>query len=239
ESGLSLISEALKRARLEAARREGEERRTVYASAPAYAPRRRRPPAAALVAAGLAVGVLAGAGIYWALRAGGVAPGPPPAAPARPAAPAAPVAKSPAPQPAAQTAPQPAPIPAPVAAAAAPQPSTPQSPPIAVAPPRASAPPAPPAAPPAARAAPPAPAQPPPPAAPEPGRTYSRAVDLAGGKRLELDGIVASPTEPLAMMNRRLMAPGEVIEGHTLVRIEPKRVELRGPGGATFFISLR
>jgi hypothetical protein len=50
---------------------------------------------------------------------------------------------------------------------------------------------------------------------------------------------VASPTEPLAMMNRRLMAPGEVIEGHTLVRIEPKRVELRGPGGATFFISLR
>jgi hypothetical protein len=233
---VSLIGEALKRARLEAARREGEARSTAYASAPAYAPRRRRPPAT-MVAAGLALGLVAGAGAYWALRAGGFAPEPPPVEAVRPA-----VSET-------LSAPMPAPVPT---AAAASQPATPEPPPIPVAPQQLPiAPPPTPAAPALfslPSASPTAPIEArgdrarlarQPAAPPEAGRTYSRAVDLAGGKRLELDGIVASPTEPLAMMNRRLLAPGEVIEGHTILRIEPKRVELRGPSGATFFISLR
>ncbi len=229
---MSLISEALKRARLEAARREGEERGTVYASAPAYTPRRRRWPAAALAGAGLALGLAAGSGLYWALRPAPAAREAPRAESPVDAAPVLPPAPAAAPPPV--TSAEPAPVPL-------------APPPIPAAPPRATAPPPPPAlpptaAPPEAKSAPPAAA----PAAAAPlatppvaGRLYSRGVDLPGGKRLELDGIVASPTDPLAMMNRRLMAPGEVIDGYTLVRIEPKRVELRGPDGATFFISLR
>jgi hypothetical protein len=243
---VSLISEALKRARLEAARREGEERGTVYASAPAYTPRRRQPPIAVVIAACAMAGLLAGAGAFWALRGG--APGSPrPEAPKPAPAPAlsAPVPAPQMPEPE-RAVPSSASTPAPESLA---PPSAPVAPPIPVAPPRASAPPAPPAAPPTKAAAAPAsapsaakamPAAPAPPGAPPAeGRTYSRAVDLPGGQRLELDGIVASPTDPLAMMNRRLMAPGEVIDGYTLVRIEPKRVEMRGPDGAIFFLSLR
>ena len=250
---MSLIGEALKRARLEAARREGEERGTVYASAPAYTPRRRRPPIAVVIAGAGIAGLLAGTGAFWALRGGAPesrrpeAPAPAPAlsapVPAPQVADARPLAPSSAPE---LAAPPPAPAPAPKTIA---PPAAPVAPPVPVAPPRASAPVAPPAAPPTKAAAAPAsprsaakagPGSPAPAGAPPAeGRSYSRAVDLPGGQRLELDGIVASPTDPLAMMNRRLMAPGEVINGYTLVRIEPKRVEMRGPDGATFFLSLR
>ncbi len=69
---------------------------------------------------------------------------------------------------------------------------------------------------------------PPPAAEPKPAsrtRTYGAAANLPTGK-LELEGIVFSETNPTALINGRVVAPGGYVDGYTVVKIGPDRVEL-------------
>jgi hypothetical protein len=56
-------------------------------------------------------------------------------------------------------------------------------------------------------------------------RTFVGTAALVTGK-LELEGIVFSDTNPTALINGRVVAPGSYVEGYTVVRIEATRVEL-------------
>lgn len=90
---------------------------------------------------------------------------------------------------------------------------------------------------------PPSPAQPssapPGPAAPAdpPASTHTRRASIPGGGEIALGGIAFSPSRPVAMLNGKVVGVGEVIEGFTVIAIEPRRVELRGHG-TTLFLSL-
>lgn len=212
---MSLIGEALKRARLEAARREGEERGTAHSSMPAYVPERRRFPTAWVI------GLMAAGAIGVAVAMLLMRPAPP------------------APTAATEAAPPPAAAPAPVEPAA-PAPVLPVSPPESEPQPPVTAP----AAAPAAKAPPPVETAPPTsrPAAAEPpvppgARVYVGAAEI-GSTRLELDGIVASATDPVAMINRKLLGIGEGLDGWVVEKIEPKQVTLRG-GSETIVLRLR
>jgi len=214
---MSLIGEALKRARLEAARREGEERGTAHSSLPAYLPARRRSRAGVL-AATLVAGLLGAGAVYLLLRTSST-----PVPSTRPPllgeergglssdsgteSAATPPAVSPSPAPASTPPLQPA-------VKAAPPP-----------PPPSTAAPAGPAPAPAAIPAPPG------------ARVYVRIAEL-GGTRLELDGIVASETDPVAMINRKLLGIGEGLDGWVVEKIEAKQVTLRG-GRETVVLRLR
>ncbi len=70
------------------------------------------------------------------------------------------------------------------------------------------------------------------------GRTYTGAVTLPGGARIELGGIVWSETEPRALLNDRIVATGGYVEGFSVVRIEEDRVVLE-KDGATISLSVR
>lgn len=59
------------------------------------------------------------------------------------------------------------------------------------------------------------------------GETFSRTVELPSGSRIELEGIVYSDTRPVALINGKVVAPGDVVEGFTVVKITPDRVELQ------------
>jgi hypothetical protein len=225
---LSLIGEALKRARLESARREGEERGTAHSSMPAYLPARRRSGAGWVIATALSAA--AGAGVVYLLLTRA-----PPSTPENSARPpllgkeetatvsdSAATAAAPAPSSPAEAAVPPSPA----SQAASPSDSalSPQSPP----PPAPAADPLPPRVP----AAPPV-ADPVSPGA----RVYVSVAEL-GATKLELDGIVASPTDPVVMINRKLLGIGEGIEGWVVEKIETKQVTLRG-GGETIVLRLR
>ncbi|HYH47359.1 MAG TPA: hypothetical protein VEG34_16890 [Thermoanaerobaculia bacterium] len=292
---MSLIDEALKRARQEAARQDAAQR-YAYPATPAQVPLRDRSRSSLLVGlvAGLLIGVVAIGGTLFVTKArpGGserAAAEVPAAAPAAasagapipvveelepaPAAPAGAVPELPSPTP------EPVPVPAapPVAAPrieasrpvesrpidirreiqprpAAPfepgaepraaEPAAPVAPTVSTAP-AVSAAPVPPLlyVPPATDSE----AAPPPshtgpgtaPAAGEPGlngRTFVRELPVPGGGKLELRGI-ASGSQPAALINGRVLARGEVIEGFTVVGVESRRVELKGYG-ATVYLSL-
>ena len=291
---MSLIDEALKRARQEAARQDAAQR-YAYPATPAQVPARDRSRKALLtgLAAGLLIGVLAIGGTLWVTRSRSgdeVAAAPSPAADtAAPlpvtieelqpgatsttAAPPVPPTELPA-----LAAPTPAPVPVPTPAPPArvevpatevqPRPAAPAPAERPVAPPLPATPPVEPQTPPPAAAEPPtAIAAPPPPPlvvpAPDPeapgtvpapthtappetppaqpgsgldGRTFVRELQVPGGGRLELRGI-ASGSQPAALINGRVVGQGEVIEGFTVVGVEPRRVRLRGYG-ATVFLSL-
>jgi hypothetical protein len=218
---VSLIGEALKRARLEAARREGEERGTAHSSMPAYLPDRRRFPTGWIFGL-LAATVIGGAIAFFLLRT------PPP-----PQHETAPTTSEPASPPtagaAAVTPPAVVPILVPAAAAT--------EPPAAEAPGRPSPPP-----PESSEGkASPAPEKPGPvtadPSVPAGARAYVGVAEI-GGTRLELDGIVASATDPVAMINRKLLGIGEGLEGWVVEKIEAKQVTLRG-GSETIVLRLR
>jgi hypothetical protein len=216
---LSLIGEALKRARLEAARREGEERGTAHSSVPAYLPARRRSRAGWIAAT--VVAALAGAGVVYMLLAG--APPSTPESSTRPTIPESPRAM---------------PAAAPSSPVEAPSPPLPPSRPVsppASEPSPVTSPPAPPAAPASTPVEPakPAVSEPAPPGA----RVYTTVAQL-GAARLELDGIVASPTDPVVMINRKLLGIGEGIEGWVVEKIETKQVTLRG-GNQVIVLRLR
>ncbi|HYB52632.1 MAG TPA: hypothetical protein VEG84_02090 [Thermoanaerobaculia bacterium] len=68
------------------------------------------------------------------------------------------------------------------------------------------------------------------------GKSYSGEISIPGGARIELDGIVYSDQNPVALLNGRVLAPGEGIEGMTLSKVEPDRVELQGHGVTVYLL---
>jgi hypothetical protein len=252
---MSLISDALKKARQEAARQDSLRPGLPYAVGAVDAPAA-RPPWISLLA-GLGAGCLLAAVIFALAFFSGWGPFHKPAAETQvAAAPAAPTPAAPMPQPVTAPPPQPvavveapAPKPAPEppkrepeAVRPAPQPQAP--PPVVIAPhPAPESAPAPaveaPAPAPAPVQAAPAPA-PPPQAAPEgglvEGSTYTGELPVPGGGSVKLNGIVYSPDHPIAVLDGRVMGPGENVQGFTVVAIESGRVKLQGHG-ATVYLS--
>lgn len=72
----------------------------------------------------------------------------------------------------------------------------------------------------------------------EAGRTYLRSVRAADGSTAELGGIAYSTTRPIAVINGSVVSNGDLIAGFTVVSIEPERVELEADG-VRFFLALR
>ena len=266
---MSLISDALKKARQEAARQDALRPGVPYALGKTESPVRRSPWMSLL--AGLGAGCLL-AGVVFALAwFAGWGPFHKPAAETRvAAAPALPSAPAPlvVPQPVAAP-------PIPVSPPAAPPQARPETPATSTAPPRepvrreleaprsipqlqelparrpaqeaappAAPAPAPPAEPERPVAAPvqtaPAPATPSPTAGDsgslEDGKVYVGEVPVPGGGKVRLNGIAFSQDQPVAVLDGRVMGPGESIGGFTIVAIESGRVKLQGHG-ATVFLS--
>lgn len=247
---MSLIGDALKKARQEAARQDALRQRTPYAVGVADAADRRTSFLPLL--AGLGAGCLvAGLAVAFAWSAGWgpfAKPAKQPVQVAKSAPPASPVNSGPAlPVPSPTVEPEPTavppqgvnstPPPAPVEETR-PQPSTEARPAPTLDPP-----PAPPAPAEEQRPTPPPPiaATPPPPQGATDlvdGQTYAGEVPVPGGGTVKLNGIAYSQEHPIAVLDGRVMAPGEMIQGFTLVAIETGRVKLQGYG-ATVFVSSR
>lgn len=244
---MSLISDALKKARQEAARQDSLRQGLPYAVGSTEAPRSR---SSAPLLAGLAVGLLLAAGLaglFYLMKPEpetriaetsppaevreepvAAVPSAPPVAPqiSEPAVPeAAPPAPIPAPVPEVRT---PEPVPPPQVQPAPqpqPQPETPPAPPVVAAPP----------APPVQEAAPSAPAPAP---APQESRSYVGEVPVPGGGVLRLNGIAFSTESPVAVLDGKVVGPGEVVQGFTVVEIRQNQVKLEGHG-ETVFVSLK
>lgn len=227
---MSLVSEALKKAQREAARREGRDKGLpeplVAGAQPWRARRGSRVPLVVTLAAGLlalAVGVL-----YFASGSGDGKPrdenlsekGPArtvgvedrPAGPAQPAALPSAVAAT-APIEVASPAPAPTGDSTLGSRAAAAAPSAPPSESPEASPPPATVATAPPAAP-AQREA-----------------TFVRTARLASGAEIRLGGIAWSETAPLAYLNGKLLGVGESTAGARVERIERERIVLVAPEG--------
>jgi hypothetical protein len=220
---MSLIDEALKRAELEAARRDGL-RSGAYPWVPEHHTKRRRP--WALVAAVIAAGMVAG-GVMW-------------------------LSKRPAPVQSSESKVQ-------GLRSKVQSPPSPEFQTIEVAPPPRSLPskapaeereiasskgreepkrsaPKPPADAARVRAAPDAQPRPAPVAADT--RTYVGEVTAPDGAKIELGGIVYSESNPVALINGKVLGPGATVEEFTIVSIQPDRVELRGRG-ITMYLALK
>ncbi|HEX7183839.1 MAG TPA: hypothetical protein VF756_18565 [Thermoanaerobaculia bacterium] len=260
---MSLIDEALKRARQEAARQDAAEREARYARVPVYAPlvtsrRSSRswliPVMVALcIAVGVGVGVLLTRG-PGAERAAVLTPDPSPIAlppSGRGAPPPAPKTSSP-PLPEGGRAmgergqggedsePQTPRIevveetPAPARPVPAPAPVQ-EAPPAAV---PATPDPLPyPNVPAAPREEPAAPAIQLPQTPPSEPKTYVREVPVSGGGSIRLNGIAYSE-QPVALFSDKVVGVGESIGGYTVVAIEQKRVQLQGQG-QTVYVTLQ
>jgi hypothetical protein len=265
---MSLISEALKKARQEAARQDALHQRAPYAVGSADARPQRNPLLPVLAGlgagclfAGLLFAVAWGAG--WGPFSKSPAPAPVPGAEIAQTAPAAPPpavevreeAEEPLVPPAAVQTPPPRETPAP-----APQPSVAERKPAPAPPPPTPPTAAPqipvseaePLTPPAVNPVEPAPvAEPetsPPPATPAPpsapaggledGKVYTGEVPVPGGGSVKLNGIAYSQDLPVAVLDGRVMGPGEAIQGFTVLAIESNRVKLQGYG-ATVYLSPR
>jgi hypothetical protein len=68
------------------------------------------------------------------------------------------------------------------------------------------------------------------------GNTYTGELPVPGGGSVKLNGIVYSPDHPIAVLDGRVMGPGENVQGFTVVAIESGRVKLQGHG-ATVYLS--
>jgi hypothetical protein len=260
---MSLISDALKKARQEAARQDSLRQGVPYAVGSVEPPARRNP--LLPLFAGLGAGCLA-AGILFAVAymAGWGPFGRPapevrvaetaavPAVPqssgvqAEPASPLPAVVVTEAAEttpPPAQAEPQ-APLPAAAPAPEQPQPqiemrpTVPAEPPVVRVEPQTTPPPAP--APVEERPA-PAPV-PQAPAAPAPeasgdltdARVYVAELPVPGDEPVKLNGIAFSQDQPVAVLDGRVMGPGETIKGFTILSIESGRVKLQGHGTTVF-----
>lgn len=221
---MSLVSDALKKARQEAARQDAAQRGLPYAVGVVERPK----------STSLLVGVIAGSvtGVVLlgviAYLAGWLGPG-------RSEKPVVEVAVT-------QESPEPAGVPEPSEPAPAPQPA-PASAPVVVAasPPVVTAPP-PPAPPPPVEA--PSTVEPEP--APEPPsetesaepKRYVGSVPLPGGGAVTLNGIAYSEQNPIAVLDGRVVGPGESVQGFVVVAIERKQVKLEGHGQVVY-VALR
>lgn len=218
---MSLIDEALKRAELEAARRDGLRSGGAYPWVPEHMPRRKRRWLAVLAALVFA-GVVAG-GAWWALRR--------PAAGEAGAAAARNVQARAVPTPSGkletvEVPPPPVGNPSRVAArgdeGAAPKPAKETRRPTAAfdtARARIA-----PASPGAGKESKPSAG------GPADVKTYAGEITLPDGVKIELGGIVFSETNPVALINGRVLPPGGIVEDFTIVSIKEDRVELRGRG---------
>jgi hypothetical protein len=258
---MSLISEALKKARQEAARQDAARQGVPYAigSTETQAPRN----TLLMALAGLGAGCLLAAALFTMAYFGGWGPFAKPQMAPAPQVAEVPPPPAVAPSVPAQTVPAPVEIqeeePAatpPVPVTAPPSQTTPEArPPVQPSieiRPTAPAPPAPeprpeptPVAPTPApveeeRPAAPAPAPDPAPAAPAgglvDGRTYTGEVPVPGGGVVRLNGIAFSQERPVVVLDGRVMGTGEVVQGFTVVEIETGRVKLQGHG-ATVYVS--
>lgn len=244
---MSLIDEALRRAREEAARQDAAKRDAQYRQVPAYAPLPRSGISPVLIGAIVALCIVGGIGIGVFLgRERGAEPAsveaPPPAtpvlpseempSPALPASPPVSVLEE-TPEMPAEPVPAPAPTPQPEE-----QQPVRQEVPVSEAEPL-EPPPAPDPAP-TPEAVPETPAPTPEPApAPAPEvRSYVREVPLPDGGTLRLNGIAFSATQPVALIDDKVLAKGESYQGFIVADIQANLVELRG-NGMTVRVSLK
>jgi hypothetical protein len=252
---VSLISEALKKARQEAARQDAARQGVPYAVG-STEPKAERNTFVMLLA-GLGAGCLLAVALFATAFFAGWGPfEKSPAAPAPQVAQASPSATTvPVPAVPSSSAPAeiqeeeptgpvqaiPPPAPAPEPQPAAPPPSIEIRPTVPA--PRPEPVPAEPAPAPQeerpAEAA-PVPAPPPTPASPAgglvEGQTYTGEVPVPGGGALRLNGIAFSQERPVVVLDGRVMGTGEVVQGFTVVEIEAGRVKLQGHG-ATVYVS--
>lgn len=228
---MSLIDEALKRAELEAARRDGL-RSGAYPWLPEHAPKPRRRWITA--AAVLVIAAAAGGGVWWLLKR------PVQSSVSRSSAQAQSNVQNPKPKTDLETVEVPPP---PVGQPSRVQARGPFESPKASEAPRAR-----PTAPadiaevhaaPAPQGRPEAVVENKPPVkkAAE-GKTYVGEVKLPDGAKIELGGIVYSDANPVALINDHVLGPGAVVEEFEIVSIQPDRVELKGRG-MTIFLKLK
>ena len=220
---MSLIDEALKRAELEAARRDGL-RSGAYPWVPEHMPRRRR--GWGVIAA--IVLVLATIGIGWFLWRRGVAPaGPDAKSTVQNPSPPVPKLET------VEVPPPPVGLPSRALARdrenARPETKRP-TPPFDTA--RART------APPKEQGSASAGAENKPARGLSDGRTYSGEVALPDGQKIVLEGIVFSETNPVALINGKVLPPGGVVEEFTIVSIKQDRVEFKGRG-VTIVVTLK
>jgi len=223
---MSLIDEALRRARQQAASQEAVRRDERYRQVPILPPmasRKSRSIQPGWIAAAVAVCIVAGIGIGILVAGRGAGEAPPPV----PEETARPVETPPLPE-AVPAVPRIEPVSSPVPASTPTPAPQPKEPPRQEIPASAAAPLNPP---PALDAAPAAPAPEILPESAEPEiRTYVREVPLPDGGTLRLNGIAFSPTLPVALLNDRVLGKGESYQGFTITDIQAGLVELRGNG---------
>lgn len=73
---------------------------------------------------------------------------------------------------------------------------------------------------------------------PEDGKSYVNEVPIPGGGVVKLNGIAYSPDHPIAVLDGRVVAPGEVVQGFTVLEIQADHVTLQGHG-AKVSVSLK
>jgi hypothetical protein len=66
------------------------------------------------------------------------------------------------------------------------------------------------------------------------GTTYMHRAELADGVTLELGGIAWSAFDPIALVNGKAVGQGERVNGYLVVQIDPQQVEMRGEVGSIF-----
>lgn len=72
----------------------------------------------------------------------------------------------------------------------------------------------------------------------EDGKSYVNEVPIPGGGVVKLNGIAYSPDHPIAVLDGRVVAPGEVVQGFTVLEIQADHVTLQGHG-AKVSVSLK
>jgi hypothetical protein len=68
-------------------------------------------------------------------------------------------------------------------------------------------------------------------------KTFAGTANLPSGK-LDLDGIVYTEENPAALINGRVLRVGGFVDGYTVTKIQPDRVELKNENG-TIVLTLK
>jgi hypothetical protein len=70
------------------------------------------------------------------------------------------------------------------------------------------------------------------------GGSYSGEVKLPDGSSIKLSGIAYSAASPVAVINGKVLGPGQGFDQVTVDKIEPGRVTMRHRSGALFYLKL-